>query len=298
MQTTIRKYSIIGIACAASVIILACGGNGAANNDQGVAVTFLGIYATPTPTPTPGGNGGGNGGGGGGGNINQGCVQIPTPVAIASLVLGNSNTRTNGVVGVQNNLSGQFFRADRIFLDYFIPGAALQPPSTNLLVTVFAGPAGAGSQGGGQGGGQAGGQAGGVVATPTPISSLPPTFNKNCNTAFALTSIVPAVITEWLNVNSASLPAAPYILEVTARITGISSSGKVYETNPAFLPIDVLPQGSAQASASEADAPFVDDSEISDQDKFNDDWTGDGDVAPEPEVEQDEDLDTEIVVEE
>lgn len=286
MQTTIRKYSIIGIACAASVIILACGGNGAANNDQGVAVTFLGIYGS-VPTPN-------QGGGGGAGNTQQGCVQIPVPLAITSLVLGDSSARTTAAVGVQNNLSGQFFRADRIFLDYFIPGAALQPPSTNLLVTVFAGPAGAGSQGGGQ----AGGQAGGAVATPTPISSLPPTFNKNCNTAFALTSIVPAVITEWLNVNSASLPAAPYILEVTARITGISSSGKVYETNPAFLPIDVLPQGSAQASASEADAPFVDDSEISDQDKFNDDWTGDGDVAPEPEVEQDEDLDTEIVVEE
>jgi len=281
MQTTIRKYAIIGIACAASVIILACGGNGAANNDQGVAVTFLGIYGS-VPTPNQGGAG----------NTQQGCVQIPVPLAITSLVLGDSSARTTAAVGVQNNLSGQFFRADRIFLDYFIPGAALQPPSTNLLVTVFAGPAEAGSQGGGQGGGQAGG----VVATP--VSSLPPTFNRNCNTAFALTSIVPAVITEWLNVNSASLPAAPYILEVTARITGISSSGKVYETNPAFLPIDVLPQGSSQASASEADAPFVDDSEISDPDKFNDDWTEDGDVAQEPEVEQDEDLDTEIVVEE
>ncbi|MEI6517431.1 MAG: hypothetical protein WCN89_01950 [bacterium] len=282
MRTTIRKYSIIGIACAASVIILACGGNGAANNDQGVAVTFLGIYGS-VPTPNQGG---------GTGNTSRGCVQIPAPLGITSIVLGDSSARTTAAVGVQNNLSGQFFRADRIFLDYFIPGAALQPPSTNLLVTVFAGPAEAGSQGGGQ----AGGQAGGAVATP--VSSLPPTFNRNCNTAFVLTSIVPAVITEWLNVNSASLPAAPYILEVTARITGISSSGKVYETNPAFLPIDVLPQGSAQASASEADAPFVDDSEISDQDKFNDDWTGDGDVAPEPEVEQDEDLDTEIVVEE
>ena len=157
---------------------------------------------------------------------------------------------------------------------------------------MFAGPAEAGSQGGGQGGGQAGG----VVATP--VSSLPPTFNRNCNTAFALTSIVPAVITEWLNVNSASLPAAPYILEVTARVAGISSSGTAYETNTEYIPIDVLPQGSAQASASEADAQFVDDSEISDPDKFNDDWIGDGDVAPEPEVEQDEDLDTEIVVEE
>ena len=249
MQITIRKYAIIGIACAASVIILACGGNGAANNDQGVAVTFLGIYGS-VPTPN-------QGGGGGAGNTQQGCVQIPAPLAITSLGVGDSSARTTAAVGVQNNLSGQFFRADRIFLDYFIPGAALQPPSTNLLVTVFAGPAEAGSQGGGQGGGQAGG----VVATP--VSSLP-----------------------------------PYILEVTARITGISSSGKVYETNPAFLPIDVLPQGSAQASASEADAQFVDDSEISDPDKFNDDWIGDGDVAPEPEVEQDEDLDTEIVVEE
>ena len=273
MQITIRKYAIIGIACAASVIILACGGNGAANNDQGVAVTLIGVYGSVT--------------------FSGKCSDTITATsAVTSIVLGDSDKSTGATIGVQNNLSGQFFRANRIFLDYFIPGAALQPPSTNLLVTVFAGPAEAGSQGGGQGGGQAGG----VVATP--VSSLPPTFNRNCNTAFALTSIVPAVITEWLNVNSASLPAAPYILEVTARITGISSSGKVYETNPAFLPIDVLPQGSAQASASEADAQFVDDSEISDPDKFNDDWIGDGDVAPEPEVEQDEDLDTEIVVEE
>ena len=284
MQITIRKYAIIGIACAASVIILACGGNGAANNDQGVAVTFLGIYGS-VPTPN-------QGGGGGAGNTQQGCVQIPVPLAITSLVLGDSSARTTAAVGVQNNLSGQFFRADRIFLDYFIPGAALQPPSTNLPVTLLAGPAEASNQGGGAANGPDRG-----LRDPN-FTSLPPTFTRHCNVAFTSAIIVPPVVTEWLNVNSASLPAAPYILEVTARISGISSSGKVYETNPAFLPIDVLPQGSAQASASEADAPFVDDSEISDPDKFNDDWIGDGDVAPEPEVEQEEDFETEIVVEE
>ena len=281
MQITIRKYAIIGIACAASVIILACGGNGAANNDQGVAVTLLGIYGS-VPTPNQGGAG----------NTQQGCVQIPVPLAITSLVLGDSSARTTAAVGVQNNLSGQFFRADRIFLDYFIPGAALQPPSTNLPVTLLAGPAEASNQGGGAANGPDRG-----LRDPN-FTSLPPTFTRHCNVAFTSAIIVPPVVTEWLNVNSASLPAAPYILEVTARITGISSSGTVYETNTEYIPIDVLPRGSAQASASEADAPFVDDSEISDPDKFNDDWIGDGDVAPEPEVEQEEDFETEIVVEE
>ena len=269
MQITIRKYAIIGIACAASVIILACGGNGAANNDQGVAVTLIGVYGSVT--------------------FSGKCSDTITATsAVTSIVLGDSDKSTGATIGVQNNLSGQFFRANRIFLDYFIPGAALQPPSTNLPVTLLAGPAEASKPGGGQ--------AGGAVATP--VSSLPPTFTRHCNLAFTSAIIVPAVITEWLNVNSASLPAAPYILEVTARVAGISSSGTAYETNTEYIPIDVLPQGSAQASASEADAPFVDDSEISDPDKFNDDWIGDGDVAPEPEVEQDEDFETEIVVEE
>ncbi len=273
MQITIKKYAIIGIACATSVIILACGGNGASNNEQGVAVTLIGVYGSVT--------------------FSGECSDtIVVTAAVTSIVLGDSDKSTGATIGVQNNLSGQFFRADRIFLDYFIPGAALQPPSTNLPVTLLAGPAEASNQGGGAANGPDRG-----LRDPN-FTSLPPTFTRHCNVAFTSAIIVPPVVTEWLNVNSASLPAAPYILEVTARITGISSSGTVYETNTEYIPIDVLPRGSAQASASEADAPFVDDSEISDPDKFNDDWIGDGDVAPEPEVEQEEDFETEIVVEE
>ena len=128
-----------------SLVAIACGGNGASNNDQGMAVTFLGLFnSTTLAQPNQGG------GAGGGLTAGQGgCGQLPSVFVGGAIRLGeaqpepavtltdknSSGTDESGafvsVVGIQNNLYGQLFRADRVLIDYYVPGARAQPPSTN-----------------------------------------------------------------------------------------------------------------------------------------------------------------------
>jgi hypothetical protein len=55
MKAEMRKLVIVGVATLVSGVIIACGGNGATNNDQGVSVTFLGLYANlPNNNESPG----------------------------------------------------------------------------------------------------------------------------------------------------------------------------------------------------------------------------------------------------
>jgi hypothetical protein len=142
------------------------------------------------------------------------------------------------IVGIQNNMYGQVFRADRVLLDYYIPGASVQPPSTNVAVNMLAGPAESGL----------GSTTGGTAAQPTPslrkpiVTSLPPTFNQICNRAFAQVPIIPAPVREWLNFNSNQLPQAPFDLEVVVQLTGLSSGGNRYDTNEALFTLSVIPE--------------------------------------------------------
>lgn len=232
--------------------VVGCGGNGASNNDQGVSVTLLGLFQAAPSQANSGGNQGNVG------NL-TGCGQLPQPLAGSYISLGqampqatatpNTTQSTSGlwidpagsvyaVVGLQNNLYGQVFRADRILLEYYIPGSSVQPPSTNVALNMLAGPAEAGTQGG----------AGGAVATPVTsirrpiVTSLPPSFNQICNRAFAQVPIIPAPIREWLVFNSNQLPEAPFDLEVVVTLTGLSSGGNRYDTNQGLFSISVVPE--------------------------------------------------------
>jgi hypothetical protein len=237
--------------------VMGCGGNGASNNDQGVSVTLLGLFQT-APAQANNGGGGNNGNQGNGVNL-TGCGGLPQPLAGSYISLGqtmpqvtatpNSSQTANGlwidpagsvyaIVGLQNNLSGQVFRADRILLEYYIPGSSVQPPSTNVALNMLAGPAEAGTQGG----------TGGAVATPVTsirrpiVTSLPPSFNQICNRAFAQVPIIPAPIREWLIFNSNQLPEAPFDLEIVITLTGLSSGGNRYDTNQGLFSISVVPE--------------------------------------------------------
>jgi hypothetical protein len=245
-----RIYGAIG-ACVISLVALACGGNGASNNDQGVSVTFLGLFNSTSLST-------GNSSGGGGSTAGQqGCGQLPSVFLGGSIQLGTAapepnTTVTTGsssgtdeagsyvsVVGVQNNLYGQVFRADRVFLDYYIPGATAQPPSTNVPVTLLAGPAEAAAQTGGNSAN---------TSTQSPglrkpnYTSLPPSMYNICNRALAQITVIPAAVREWLNFNRDSLPEAPFAMEVTIRVTGLSSSGDRIDTNDGTFAFEVLPE--------------------------------------------------------
>jgi hypothetical protein len=233
-----------------SVWFLACGGNGAANNDQGVSVTLMGFFSGTT----------GNLNGGGQQNNQNNCGGIPASLGRVLLRLGDAlpesdtgASSANGTdpsssyvvaIGVQNNLIGQYYRGDRLLLDYYIPGSSLQPPSTNVALSVFAGPA---PSGGGSGGGSGASGASGASGSGNGLrrpgnTSLPPTFNNLCNQSYAVAAVIPASIREWLNFNRAALPEPPYSMEVYALVSGLSSSGNRYDTNTAVLHVDVLPE--------------------------------------------------------
>ena len=139
------------------------------------------------------------------------------------------------IVGIQNNLYGQIFRADRVLLQYYIPGATVQPPSTNVAVNMLAGPAESGM------GTTTTGQNTPSLRKPV-VTSLPPTFNQVCNRAFAQVPIIPSPVREWLNFNSNELPEAPFDLEVVVQLTGLSSGGNRYDTNEALFTLSIIPE--------------------------------------------------------
>lgn len=243
------RVNIIAGIVALSAVAIACGGNGASNNDQGMSVTFLGLFNSTNLSSA-------GGAGGGGGAATQGCGQLPSVFIGGSLRLGqaepepsNSSTSASAsgtneagayvsVVGVQNNLYGQFFRADRVYIDYYIPGASAQPPSTSVPVSLLAGPAESGGSGTGTTGSTT--QAPGL-RKPT-YTSLPPTLASICNRALAQVTVVPAAVREWLNFNRDLTPEAPYKMEVTIRLSGLTSGGNRLDTNDGTFDFEILPE--------------------------------------------------------
>lgn len=247
---------ITGLALGAGVFFL--GSCGSAPNDQGVSFTFLGFYLDPPPSgcttsltpvsvvtaPITGSGDGYNPP-----SVNQGDVvadpqfQQPTdpdaPVEYLGLETGIPIT-----LGVQNNLDGQFVRAQRAFINYFIEGASAQPPSTSVPFNGVVGPS---SNSGAGGGGTAGssGSAGTTTAgdaattTATRASTLPGTFT--CSTLFSRVRVLPAEVRTWISQNRGSLPEPPFTLVASVEIQGITSAGDVLTSNPSDIAINVTP---------------------------------------------------------
>ncbi len=268
----ILKVSSLSVACGLLWLTSACGGNGAANNDQGMSVTLLGLFSSNRLSNN---TSSGSSGGAVGGNQtpgNQGCGQLPTGVSGGYIRLGEaapepggmaSTTNPSGtdpaggfvsVVGLQNNLYGQAFRAERLLVDFYIPGASAQPPSTSVPVSLIAGPAESASQVNNGQGGAAGGAGNGPGLRRPLFTSLPPSFSNLCNRALAQVTIIPSAIREWLNFNRGLLPEAPFKMEVTIRLNGVSSSGNRYDTNDTTLDFDILPETYVEPTTGEESA--------------------------------------------
>lgn len=179
-----------------SVVALAMIGCGtASNNDQGVSFTMLGYsIANASTTPTSGTS------------IVQ-CSTVPNlsggvfALGSTAETSGSSGQVLAGVV-VQNNLTTQFIRTQSVALQYIIPGASIQPPSTVVPYgSVVA---------------KAGGLFCGVV------------------------SIVPPQILAWMSLNRNSLPETPFMLIVRGQVTGTTVAGDVLTSNPTDLGFNVV----------------------------------------------------------
>lgn len=251
MKAEMRKFFIVGAAAVLSGLVLACGGG--TNNDQGVSVTFLGLYEN---LPNNNNNNNNN-------TTNtttglQSCTRYPNQRAQPTPVALGDDDGVYAIAGVQNNLFGQFFRTNQIVLDFFIAGAAIQPPSYTGGLSIFTGPAENSQVNNNNNNNGNGNNTDDEGLRQPQNTSLPPSFGGICNAAFSRVPILPPQIQQWLVFNQGMLPAAPYTVDVTARLVGQSSAGDVFETNSLYIAVDIVPPGAVSdtpttESASSAD---------------------------------------------
>lgn len=234
MKRNFGKLALLLTSCGVVALGVGCAGAGTTNNDQGITVTFLGYFAefAGACTATPQGIAGGT--------LQMSTAKPEPTVTLGDGVFAGVDAGSNfvAVIGVQNNLFSQIFRVDRMIYDYYIAGASVQPPSTNIPVNLIAGPGRPATTGGTTGG----------TTTTDPTNggrnpaggALPPTFTGTCNRVFSQAVVIPASIREWLNFNRDSLPEPPFMMEVVGRASGISSAGDRIETQPMSLPITIV----------------------------------------------------------
>lgn len=111
----------------------------------------------------------------------------------------------------QNNMSSQFIRIERMVMDYYIPGASQQPPSTTWPMGNVIPPA----------------------ATPSAgenRSSLPENDNFEAPDC-AYFAVMPPSILSWIDQNRDLLPEMPFTVEARVKALGVTSSGQVIYSN-------------------------------------------------------------------
>ena len=214
--------------------LVSCGS--ASNNDQGVSFTLLGYFTGAGDTTD--------------------TTTLPTSLTGVSIVISDPNDEAPpsadnfgggtvvAYVGAQNNIVTEFIRVDQSFFEYVVPGASVQPPSTNYPVTMTLGP--------------------GPSSSPNPPgSSLPGGFEGLANRGYAQVPIISADIRAWLNFNRALMPPTPFYLTVKTVLSGVTSAGDRLYTNAADLFVQVnddtiiAPTGGTSSTDSEQDPALV-----------------------------------------
>lgn len=221
----LKSYILwVAISLVAAVGFAACG-SGGNRNDQGVAFTFLGWY-WDTAGET----------GASGASVGLSEINPEEPAA--------PSQGTGGMVllyaGVENHLTAQALRVERIVHSYYIPGATVQPPQTSVAAPAQLDPArtiGSGGTGGGTGG-----TGGGIDVNPD--SSLPDSFcsGGTCATkAYIGVPIIPPAVREFIALNREQFPEAPFVMVVNSYATGVTSAGSSIESNPVEIEITIAP---------------------------------------------------------
>lgn len=210
-----KRGLVVAGALAVAAVGFGCGSS--SNNDQGVSFTLFGFYSSGSSSGTA-------------------CSQ-PSAGGILTLdegALGGDESESptgpnlNALevcYGLQNNLAVEGVRLQQAYMDYFIPGATVQPPSTSQPLSSVLGPAGSGT--------------GGASGATGPDSSLPPGFDFPNEVRLGV-FILPPDIISWLSLNRASLPELPYLIRVNTYVRGITTSGNAIDSNLLSYPVDVV----------------------------------------------------------
>lgn len=204
MRVVIRNLRGLVVALfLAAVCVVGCGDSG--NNDQGVSVLFTGWFQDI------------------GGATGLTFVNSPVSLADTQEALGDSGLITF-FAGLQNNLSGQGVRIERIHHEFFVPGGGSIPPTS----------VGAPFQLGAEGDNNSetfGGQ----------TSSLPDSFAGLPTTGFLGVPIITPDIFQFIRLNLAQFPEPPFVVTVRSYATGVTTAGIRVNTNSTDLDIIFTP---------------------------------------------------------
>lgn len=215
---------IIAVVFLSAIVVLYVGCNSAVNNNNGASFTNLGFFQSLPESNDD---------------------TLPTAETVKFAPISTSNPETGGtstqgaitsVIGLQNNMDQMFIRTTKVILQYFIAGAVVNPPSTELPLNIVLGPAVKSSSGTSSDSSSS--------STSTGFkSSLPDSFGDGSipNRRFVSITAVPVEVMAWLNLNRDSLPELPFTMSVTAEVVGITSAGDTIVSNQAVLFVQVNP---------------------------------------------------------
>lgn len=179
-------------------------GCGSTNNDQGVSFLLQG-FATASKDGCTGTD-----------NLENG-----QSVALSEAAEGAGSDLRAAVVARNQTVTP--LRIDRVLLSYYAPGSSINIPSTSVPLGITLGAAGSSPNVVGT----VGGSSGGASGLPTCVSATVP--------------ILPAAVRAFINLNRSSFPELPFDVEVSAVVSGVTSSGSRIETNDATYFIKFLP---------------------------------------------------------
>ena len=186
--------------------LLALGCGSSTRNDQGVSFTFFGWFADIEGT--------------------AGAESVAMPI-------GGVNPETAGFendvvlyAGLQNNLTGQFIRVERLFHTFYVPGSTISIPDTSVSVPGVISPS--------------------SLASSDSNSSLPAgasQFGENGgNVIFAGALLVPRSVREFISLNRNNFPEPPFVMIVTSYASGVTSAGKRMDSNEVEIEVVVEPE--------------------------------------------------------
>lgn len=192
---------LLAVSFTLAAVLFGCG---SASNDQGVSFSLMGYFAGLPEDSSD-------------------CTKSPAGVSGLSIPLSSSGLETGLTdsdvlvyLGLSNNIVTQTLRTQRVYFSYYIPGAAVQPPSTSVALSVF-------------------------MPALAPTTSGGSTNAETCNKAYAGVAVVPASVRSWINFHREYLPQPPFSMIVTTTVDAISSAGDAYTSNDADLDITWLP---------------------------------------------------------
>jgi hypothetical protein len=194
---------------AACLALAGCGGGSGSNNDQGVAVRFLGVFQETQEQVAPAAdrlpdaeNAVGDTGR---------IISLSSVLAIPNDV-NNDGDLDGGFLGIANNLD---FSVNVQFVDVeiFIPGAKLANPVSTDRV---------------------------ALSITLPPATVDEQGVRTEAKTFAQTVFVPPDVIAFLNQNRSLLPQFPFSMNIRMTITAIGDTGDDFETNQVTYTVQVI----------------------------------------------------------